>query len=419
MFLSCALVLISGLSALGAVRTEKKVYIPNEDVLVAYSGLPGNKQDWITIVPSRYSSDQIGEWYFTKGNRSGTMRFIKDLAPGDYVVRVYHNWPHGGHIVREFATFRVDPTTMPDYPNVNVFPEPRWNGYPIATCLDYYNYHGHGCGKKAADWFCREKNFDSSIRHFSSGGFPDLFFVIDRKVCLEGKCGDQAYTSITCMDDYFEPRFWGAIAYGENTGAWGRSWKHKTQAEAEKRALFECSRASGEACGVVIPYPRCGALAKAGDGTWASAKRDDISAAKNAALERCNRIASGCNLLTYGCAGSTATGTMVRGHVEPGPKWVVYYLSDEYSCCAADTDDRSHLYPYARVGEKPRSIKFGKAGYIYDPDAITIRGGFSSYEKALDWVCGHRIAANPTGIFNSARIGGILIGPTPCETTGR
>lgn len=55
--------------------------------------------------------------------------------------------------------------------------------------------------------------------------------------------------------------YYGAIAYAPN-GAWGKSWSHRTRAQAEASALQQCGIGS---CKVLSSFTRCGAVAY--DGT--------------------------------------------------------------------------------------------------------------------------------------------------------
>lgn len=86
--------------------TRKTVYAAKEPIEVAFSDLPGNAKDWITIVPVGTPDDQYGEWFYTDGKRSGTQAFA-GLAPGEYEVRTYFNWPDGGYTPRLRTRFTV------------------------------------------------------------------------------------------------------------------------------------------------------------------------------------------------------------------------------------------------------------------------------------------------------------------------
>lgn len=82
------------------VKPSKTIYSRFEQITVSYSGLPGNQQDWITLIRSSEPDNTYGEWFYTSGQRSGSHTF-NVTEPGDYEVRVYYNWPDGGYIVQK------------------------------------------------------------------------------------------------------------------------------------------------------------------------------------------------------------------------------------------------------------------------------------------------------------------------------
>lgn len=88
------------------VRTTKDVYLPDEKIEVSYEGFPGNKLDWVGVVPSSYSDEQLGEWYHTDGKLSGNL-FFKGLPEGTYEARAYFN---NEYIVRARYPFVVSRT---------------------------------------------------------------------------------------------------------------------------------------------------------------------------------------------------------------------------------------------------------------------------------------------------------------------
>lgn len=86
--------------------TEYAEYGPQDEIVVHYLGLPGNQQDWITVVPASYGDSTYAQWSYTNGARSGTKVFSA-LEPGDYEVRVFFNWPDGGYTVQSRYPFVV------------------------------------------------------------------------------------------------------------------------------------------------------------------------------------------------------------------------------------------------------------------------------------------------------------------------
>ena len=77
------------------VQSSSQDYAANEAIVINYSGLPGNATDWITLSPRGSREDQYGEWFYTRGARSGSMTF-RGVAPGIHELRVYYDWPRGG-----------------------------------------------------------------------------------------------------------------------------------------------------------------------------------------------------------------------------------------------------------------------------------------------------------------------------------
>jgi hypothetical protein len=88
------------------LRTNKQEYNPNEEVVVDFSGFPGTKGDWITIVPAYYPVGKYAEWHYTDGKASGQMTF-RGLQEGEYEVRAYFDWPKGLYVVKGRRAFKV------------------------------------------------------------------------------------------------------------------------------------------------------------------------------------------------------------------------------------------------------------------------------------------------------------------------
>jgi hypothetical protein len=88
------------------IKTEKLVYSPDQQILVKYFGLPGNKHDWITIVKVDTADNQFAEWFYTEGKVTGDHLF-KGLPAGNYEARLYFNWPEGKYQVKSRYRFTV------------------------------------------------------------------------------------------------------------------------------------------------------------------------------------------------------------------------------------------------------------------------------------------------------------------------
>lgn len=86
--------------------TEQASYLPNKPITVVFRDLPGNAQDWITVVAADTPDDHYREFYFTEGSRSGEMTF-NGVSPGNYEVRTYFDWPSGGYVVQDRYAFTV------------------------------------------------------------------------------------------------------------------------------------------------------------------------------------------------------------------------------------------------------------------------------------------------------------------------
>jgi hypothetical protein len=117
---------IKGIFSKKFVRTGKKVYAQDEPIVVYFNNLPGNKQDWITIVPSSAPADKYKEWSYTNGQQNGKFTF-QGLNPGDYEARVYFNWPSGGYNIEGRYAFTV---TKRDVTSAIVPPGTQSTGTP-------------------------------------------------------------------------------------------------------------------------------------------------------------------------------------------------------------------------------------------------------------------------------------------------
>ena len=95
----------------GDTQTESRhlqvSFAPGGGVVVSWRDTPGNAQDWVSIRPLGAPDDEYGAtWSYTEGARAGSRGF-GPLPPGEYEVRLYHDWPNGGFTVQERLRFRV------------------------------------------------------------------------------------------------------------------------------------------------------------------------------------------------------------------------------------------------------------------------------------------------------------------------
>ncbi|MBF0337198.1 MAG: hypothetical protein HQL05_05140 [Nitrospirae bacterium] len=88
------------------ITTQKQTYQPYEPIVVQYSALPGNAQDWLTIVQSSAPTNSYKQWFYTNGQTEGSYQF-NGLPTGDYEVRLYYDWPRGGYNLIKRHRFNV------------------------------------------------------------------------------------------------------------------------------------------------------------------------------------------------------------------------------------------------------------------------------------------------------------------------
>src|SRR5206468_320143 len=86
------------------VSTDGRIYTAGSTVTVAFSGLPGNAQDWIAIAPAGSDNTNYILFAFTNGPRRGSATFTAP-ANGSYVARAFSN--NTFTLVLESAPFTV------------------------------------------------------------------------------------------------------------------------------------------------------------------------------------------------------------------------------------------------------------------------------------------------------------------------
>lgn len=97
---------------------------------------------------------------------------------------------------------------------------------------------------------------------------------------------------------------YGAIAYSPTTRADGWSHSFSTRADAERRALRECSGRARD-CRVAIWFKNaCGALAVGQNGGWGSGWGNDRRRAELEAIGVCNQHGAGCRVARWVCSGA-------------------------------------------------------------------------------------------------------------------
>ena len=83
---------------------------PGQQITFAFSNMPGNEQDWITIVPAEADDTTWGEYFYTESAIGGVHSFSAQ-EPGEYEIRAYADWPDGGFQV--IARGHVEVTCTP------------------------------------------------------------------------------------------------------------------------------------------------------------------------------------------------------------------------------------------------------------------------------------------------------------------
>jgi len=107
--------------------------------------------------------------------------------------------------------------------------------------------------------------------------------------CSQQRCGRQT-------------NFFGAIAYGEESGAWGDALDLADGDSANQSAVAKC-RQHGQDCRVVLSFQNgCGALAAANNRRYGTGQSPDRQKAESLALAACRgNGGQPCNILIGSC----------------------------------------------------------------------------------------------------------------------
>ena len=70
------------------LSTDKDRYAPKEKIVVRFQDVPGNRNDWITVVPQGMATKHRRQWTYLKGKTEGSHGF-RGLQPGAYEVRLF------------------------------------------------------------------------------------------------------------------------------------------------------------------------------------------------------------------------------------------------------------------------------------------------------------------------------------------
>lgn len=75
--------------AFGAISTDAATYSFDGNVVVTWSGLPGNQNDWIAIAPQGSPATTVTRWVYTAGAAAGSASIEPPSVGGTYVVRAF------------------------------------------------------------------------------------------------------------------------------------------------------------------------------------------------------------------------------------------------------------------------------------------------------------------------------------------
>lgn len=70
------------------INLSKSEYSAGEEIVVNYSGLPGNAQDWVGLFVAGAKNEDYLDFLFSGGKNSGVMKF-KGLSEGSYEARLF------------------------------------------------------------------------------------------------------------------------------------------------------------------------------------------------------------------------------------------------------------------------------------------------------------------------------------------
>jgi hypothetical protein len=85
-----------GAAGMATVNSASATYLMTDPIVINWSGMPGNTDDWISIAPQGSADALTTDWLYTNGGTSGTTTFMDGLLPtnyppGPYVARAFIN----------------------------------------------------------------------------------------------------------------------------------------------------------------------------------------------------------------------------------------------------------------------------------------------------------------------------------------
>ena len=94
-------------SAEAQIKTDKDRYLYGETIKVIFYDAPGNKSDWICIVPEGSPDNEAGDYkYIPSGLNQGELTF-NSPKPGQYEARAFYNYSRRSYAVTARCVFDV------------------------------------------------------------------------------------------------------------------------------------------------------------------------------------------------------------------------------------------------------------------------------------------------------------------------
>lgn len=137
---------------------------------------------------------------------------------------------------------------------------------------------------------------------------------------------------------YVSPAYannFGAIAFDQQTNAYGVAWDMPSQVAANRRALSDCAK-NGRNCAVVVQFANeCAAYATGQGNVWGYGRGGTRAVAERFAYQYCSQNGKGCQVRVWGCtyrpgsgqeAGNNSSQTPIdrdanRRHAEENRRW--------------------------------------------------------------------------------------------------
>lgn len=97
------------------------LYAPGEAIEVAFSGMPGNDNDWVAIAGLAADDAPFLDYVYTGGQRSGSVTLTAPEIPGVYELRAFFDDTTGDKTIRGSVTVEV----LAEAPEPEPVPEPE------------------------------------------------------------------------------------------------------------------------------------------------------------------------------------------------------------------------------------------------------------------------------------------------------